>query len=211
MNFKLLLPVLAVMPFCAAQEMWELGALGGYGFTRNATISNGAGSVSAGLKNGPVVAFTGGTSEYKYLGAEAGYVYRAGDLKLSGSGAEPNFSGQTHFADFRFLVHFTPIQSRIRPFAAVGGGVAVYMGSGEESSTQPLNNFAALTNTRQTKPMASAAIGVKARISNHMALRFELRDYMTPFPDQVIAPVPGASASGWLHNFMPMVGITGVF
>jgi hypothetical protein len=93
----------------------------------------------------------------------------------------------------------------------VGGGVAVYEGTGTESSSQPLNNIVALTHTRDVNPMFSAAAGLKYRITRHVGLRFELRDYMTSFPDQVIAPVPGATSGGWLHNFAPMAGIVGVF
>jgi hypothetical protein len=209
MNFKILFPLVVLVPFCAAQE-WELGALGGYAFSRNATISNSAGSVSAGLKNGAAFGVFGGSNEHRYLGGEISYIYRQGDLKLSGNG-DSGFSGHAQFVEYRFMVHFTRNEARIRPFVAGGGGVAVYTGAGVESSRQPLNNFAALTNTQEVKPMVSAAVGIKARMSSHVALRFELRDYMTPFPDQVIAPVPGASLSGWLHNFIPMAGIAGTW
>jgi hypothetical protein len=201
---------LLVAPAAMAQE-WEAGALGGYAFTKNTTIRNPAGSVSAGFKNGPAFGFFAGSNEYRYLGGEASYLYRQADVKLGGGGSEVSFSGHTQFVDFRFLLHFAETNARVRPFVAIGGGVAVYSGTGAESATQPLNNFAALTHTRDVKPMLSAAAGLKYRFAPHAAVRFEFRDYVTPFPDKVIAPVPGASAGGWLHNLIPLVGIEGVF
>jgi hypothetical protein len=74
-----------------------------------------------------------------------------------------------------------------------------------------LNNIIALTHTRDVKPMFSAAAGLKYRMTKHLGIRAEFRDYMTSFPDQVIAPVPGASSGGWIHNFMPVFGVVGVF
>jgi hypothetical protein len=202
---------LALAPLCAAQE-WEIGAMAGYGFTPTSTISNGSGSVDAGLKSGPVFGATLASNDYRWLGGEATYLYRMGDLKLSGSAKDAGgFGAHTQFGDFRLLVHFAERGSPVRPFVAGGGGVAVYTGTGQESSGQPLNSFAALTATRQLKPMVSAAAGVKVRISQHVGLRLEVRDLMTPFPDQVIAPVPGTTAGGWLHNVMPMVAVVGVF
>ena len=44
-------------------------------------------------------------------------------------------------------------------------------------------------------------------MSDSVYLRLEIRDYITPFPKQVVAPAPGAKLKGWLHDFVPMVGI----
>jgi hypothetical protein len=39
-------------------------------------------------------------------------------------------------------------------------------------------------------------------------LRLELADRATPFPDNVIVPAAGARLSGWLHDFMAVIGFT---
>jgi hypothetical protein len=39
-------------------------------------------------------------------------------------------------------------------------------------------------------------------------LRLELADYATPFPDSVIVPAADARLSGWLHDFVAVIGIT---
>ena len=207
---RLFLTIAVAVPLVSAQD-WELGALGGYGLTRDATVKGSAGSVSAGLKASPVFGFFGGANEYKYLAGEASYLYRPSDLRVKGNGKEVTFGANVQFVDFRLLIHFAEREARFRPFVAIGGGVAVYTGTGAESSTQPLNNIVALTHTRDTKPMLSGAAGVKYRLTQHVGLRFEFRDSLSSFPDRVMAPVPGGSTSKWLNNMAPMFGIAGVF
>ena len=56
--------------------------------------------------------------------------------------------------------------------------------------------------------MLSVGGGVKFRIAKHALVRFDFRDYMTPFPTRVILPAGGASVSGWPHDLTPMVGIS---
>jgi hypothetical protein len=53
--------------------------------------------------------------------------------------------------------------------------------------------------------------GIKYAFSPRVLLRAEVRDYFTQFPTKVIAPAPGAHLSGWLHDIVPMVGVTFVF
>ena len=197
-------------PLAAAQQ-WEAGGIGGFGITSDATVKNGSTSASTGFKPGVLFGAYAGSNDYSRLGGEASYVYRMSDLRVSSGGREVTMTGHTQFLDFRFLVHFSPREARIRPFAAVGGGVAIYSGTGVANAAQPLNNLVALTNTRETKPMVSGAFGVKFRITEHLSARFEVRDYATPFPNRVLAPAPGASLSGWMNNIVPVGGIGAVF
>ena len=196
--------------FVAAQT-WEAGVLGGFAVTPETSVTSPSGSASTGFKNGGTFGVFGGANDYSYIGGEASYLYRMSDLKLSSGGTQVDFAGHTQFLDFRFLVHFARREKRFRPFVAAGGGVAIYSGTGEPNAAQPLNNFVALTNTRETKPMASGAAGIKYRLTQHIGLRFEFRDYATPFPNRLIGPAPGVSLGGWLQNFEAVGGIAGVF
>lgn len=197
-------------PLLCAQQ-WEAGGLGGFGITPELTAKSADGSASTGLKNGALFGAFGGSNDYGRLGGEASYIYRVSDLKVSSGGQEASFAAHSQFLDFRMLVHFAPRESKVRPFVAVGGGVGIYSGTGTANAAQPLNNFVALTNTRETKPMASGALGVKYRLSPHLALRFEVRDYATPFPNRLIGPAPGVTVSGWFNNIIAIGGIGGVF
>ena len=96
----------------------------------------------------------------------------------------------------------------MRPFVAGGGGIKFFRGTGKERAYQPLSNLALLTKTQEVKGLISVGGGVKAVVSDHVLLRVEFRDYITPFPKEVITPSPGAKISGWLHDLVPMVGIT---
>ena len=195
----------------AAAQTWEAGVLGGFGITPSTTVTTADGTASTGLKNGGTFGVYGGANDYSYIGGEASYLYRMSDLKLTSGGTQVDLSGHTQFLDFRFLVHFAAREKRFRPFVAVGGGVGIYSGTGQPNAAQPLNNFVALTNTRETKPMASGAAGIKYRLTQHLGLRFEFRDYATPFPNRLIGPAPGVSLNGWLQNFEAVGGIGGVF
>jgi hypothetical protein len=68
------------------------------------------------------------------------------------------------------------------------------------------------TKTRQNEPMASVGAGVRWPLARKVFLRTEFRDFITPFPEQVITPAMGATLKGdWLHNLVPMAGIGCVF
>ena len=119
-------------------------------------------------------------------------MYRAGDVKLEGSGKSVSFGAHTHLITGDFLAHFRPRGAHIRPFISFGGGIEVMVGTGQESATQPLGNLAALTATREVLPVGEAGVGVKVQLSKHLRLRVQVRDYFSQAPNDVIAPAPGA-------------------
>ena len=76
---------------------------------------------------------------------------------------------------------------------------------------QPLSNFAFLTHTDQVKPLVSLGGGLKFALSDHWQARVDFRDYATPFPEKLFAPAAGAKIHGWLHDFVPLLGVDWVF
>lgn len=202
--------LLAAVPACLAQK-WEIGGVAGGGFSNNLTVSNAIGSALTGFKTGPAFGGVLGHNLYRYVSGELRYTYLQSDLKLSGSGTETSFSGIAHAIHYDLLIHTKPLRSHVRPFAAAGGGVKVFRGTGRESAFQPLSTFALLTKTREWKPLISVGGGTKFAIAPRVTLRVEVRDYITPFPKQVITPAPGAKLSGWLHDFVPMFGFVYTF
>jgi Outer membrane protein beta-barrel domain len=192
---------------CAAQQ-YELGASGGFGFSTDATVKRGSDTAEAGLKPGPVLSVFVVQNMYKHLGGEIRYSYQMDDLKVSSAGTEATFSAQTHSLHYDLLYLAGDRDSRVRPFVAVGGGVKVYRGTGAQHATQNLGQFVALTQTQEIKPLISFGGGVKMKLSGRLYLHVEARDYLTPFPTKVIAPVPPSTVSGWVHDFVPLVGIS---
>src|SRR5438034_1181486 len=86
--------------------------------------------------------------------------------------------------------------------ALAGVGVRLFRGTGKEQAYQPLSNFAYLTRTQDLRPLITAGGGVKYRLGEHLFFRAEVRDFLTPFPNKVITPAPGAKVSGWIQNFV---------
>ncbi len=191
-----------------AQE-WEVGAIGGFGYSPSLTVKNATASASTGMKTGVTVGVYAGEEMYRYFSGEATYLYRTGDLKLEGSGklgapVSVSFGAHTHLITGDFLGHFRPRGAHIRPYISVGGGVEVMQGTGQESATQPLGNLAALTATREVLPVGEVGAGVKIQLSPRLRLRVQVRDYISQSPNDVIAPAPGATLSGLRHDVIGM-------
>ena len=204
--------LLAIGDPLAAQERWELGVFGGYGYATDSTVTNASGEASAGIRPGVAFGVFAGNEVRPWLSGEVRYAYRQGDLQLSSGGTKPRLDGESHTVHYDFIFQGAARPSRsVQPFLAAGAGIRYFRGTGRETSAQPLNRFAVLTKTSEIRPLVSVGGGVKIPVSRLMSIRVEARDYITPFPSEVIAPVPGAKVSGWVHDITPMVGISFTF
>jgi hypothetical protein len=192
----------------AAAQEWELGVSGGFGFLRNPAVTTAAGSGTAGFKDGLAFGAVAGNDMYDHLSGEMRYQYRFSNLKVTGGGQQAGFNGETHVIHYDLLFHTAPREARVRPFLAGGGGIKVYRGTGTEAAYQPASKFALLTKTQELRPLISLGGGTKVALTDSLVLRMEFRDYITPFPSQVVTPAPGARIQGWLHDLVPTVGIS---
>lgn len=195
----------------AAGQNWEVGAGGGFGFYTNKTVTAGSLSGETGFERGFAAGGWLGNDISEYFGGEFRYTYRKNDLKLSSGSTKVTFTGDSHIIHYDFLIYAARRGSKVRPFAAVGGGIKVYRGTGATQAVQPLSNLALLSPVTETKGLGSVGGGVKFQIAPGVVLRVEVRDFITPFPKQVIVPSIGASVSGIIHDIVPMVGISAVF
>jgi hypothetical protein len=207
MRFGFAFVALFALPGCFAGE-FELGVAGGGHFVRGATVTAPAGTAKAGFKPGVAVGAVAGQRLYRTVTGEMRYSYLQGGMKLSSGGGSTDFKGDTHAIHYDFLIHPYRGEMKVQPFAAAGAGVKVFRGSGKETAFQPLSQFAYLTKTTEWKPLVSVGGGIRATLTPKTSLRVEFRDYITPFPKNVIAPGRGAAINGWLHDFVPMVGIS---
>ncbi len=227
---SLFLCILVAVTAPALAQQWEVGFGAGYGVSTSADVTNAAGSVSAKFANGPLFAVYGGQNWARVSG-EMHYSFKMSDLKLEGQGAKAQMSGEVHSAHFDFLFH--PRERAVQPFVALGAGIRYYRGTGTEHASQPLSEFALLTRANEVKPLITPAVGIKAKIGKHALVRLEFRDYITPFPEKVIAPYSGdgsswtitdpappqigptgrtgASVKGWLHDFAPTASLAFTF
>jgi len=189
-------------------EQFDVGVTGGVGIYHNATITRDSDSGTAGFKTGPILGAFITHNLYKHLAGQIRYEYQFDDLKVAAAGSEATFTGAAHAIHYDLLVLGGDENSALRPYLAGGGGVKVYRGTGTEHATQTLGQWAALTKTQEWKPLATFGGGLRVKAGHRAHFYVEVRDYLTPFPTQVVAPVPPSKIKGWLHDFVPLAGVS---
>lgn len=195
---------------CFAQQ-WEIGGAGGYGYPLYRSVSNGFFHGDAGFRKGAAFSAVAGEDLFQHLSGEVRYTYRQSDPSVKSDGAENAIKGDSHAVHYDMLIHPTRRDASIRPFFAAGGGIKVYRGTAPPTGIQTLSVLANLAPVSETKPMFDAGFGVRVRAGRHAAVRFDVRDYMTPFPTNVVVPATRARLRGWVHDIVGLVGLSGVF
>jgi hypothetical protein len=205
----LLTAVLCALP--AFGQKYEFGVQGGVSFYNKKTITNARGSADAGFKLGYVGGFTLGHNMYERVGGEIRYTFLYNDMKLQSASEQATFGSQAHAIHYDFLIHSADTSAAVRPYVAFGAGVKQFRGTGTEMPFQPLSNIAILSKTTETLPLASVGGGVKLKMTDRIWLRFDVHDFLTPFPENVIVPVSGSGVGGWVNNIVGTGGITWTF
>ena len=206
-----MLLVLGSLP--AYAQRYEFGLHAGMSLYTKRTVESapsGLGRIrsgEAGFKTGAGFGLTLGHNMYRHIGGEVRYSMLLNDMKLEAAGGSVAFGSQAHAISYDLLVHFQPFGAKVRPYASFGGGLKYFRGTGTETAFQPLIEYAVLTRTSEIRPMASFGGGVKIALGRKMQFRIDVHDYFTAIPTKLIAPVPGASLGGWMHNIVPSGGI----
>lgn len=206
-----LVAIFAFGPCCLAQN-WDVGLAGGFSTYRDASItSSSGGSAQAGFAQNFSAGAALDENVSEHIGGELRYTFLYGASTLHSNGTEANMTALSNAIGYDFLFYGTPRRSRVRPFFAIGAGIKRYDGTGTEYVVQPLSNFALLRTGHQVEAMLSGGGGVKMNLNDRWVLRFDFRDLATPFPGRLFAAAPGAKVSGWLNDFVPMVGLDWAF
>jgi hypothetical protein len=203
----ILLCAVTMAPVALAQR-WEFGGGVGGGFYTSRDINSGSGSASANIQTNIAGSAWLDNNGRGHWGGELRYDYQRGDLQLKQGGTQANFSAETHGVHYDVLWHLAPSESAVRPFVGAGAGIKVYHGTGAEVAFQPLSSFALLTKAQDVTPLVSVGGGIKFNVGGRWQLRVEVHDFATPFPKKVITPNLGAKVSGWVHDIVPMVGLS---
>lgn len=190
---------------CVAQQ-WEFGGSAGAGFLNNVSVAAPVAAATAGFQSGASFGAYFGQNLYPHISGELHYGFFQSDLKLASGGSSVTFNGISQVVHYD-LVYHTNRPSRTQFFAAVGGGMKLFDGTGAEAAYQPLSQYGYFTKTRTLKPMADFGAGIRYTLTPRLSLRVEFRDYITAFPTQVLTPAPGTKYGSILNNLVPMVGI----
>jgi hypothetical protein len=189
-------------------QRWEFGGMGGGGFLNSVGVTAPSGTATAGFSNSAAFGGYVGYNSYKNLGGEIHYDYLPTKLRLASGGSEATFNGNSHAIHYDVVFHTNRQGSKVQFFATAGGGVKIFRGTGTEHAVQPLSAYGYFTKTQEFKPMGTVSAGVKFQLAPHIFLRTEIRDFITPFPKQVITPPAGVKYGSILNELVPMVGIT---
>src|SRR5579864_831691 len=149
----------AMLPAAMAQQ-WEVGVGAGGGFYPSQDVTLGSTSAAANLKTNVAVSVFVGQNIGDRWGGELRYSYQPGDLQLKQNSTEASFGAQTHSIDYSFLLHTRPSEAKVRPFVSAGAGIKLYRGTGAETETQPLSQYALLTKAKDTTALVSVGAGV---------------------------------------------------
>lgn len=207
----LILATVLIAGIPAFAQRWEFGAGAAGTFYTGKDVTVGSLKANTGFKSGWGASAWLGNDMHSFISGEIRYLYQKNDMKLESGGTQYSFGARSQTITYDFLFHGTPRGSKVRPFLAVGAGFRGYQGTGTEVAVQPLNSFAFLTKTSEWTPVVSVGGGIKFMPSKRVAFRAEVRDYLGPVPNKVIAAAPGAKIDGWFHNIVALFGVSVLF
>lgn len=193
------------------EAKYELGAGVMGSFYNSKALNGNGGSASAGFDPGYGASIWLGQNMYNRVGGELRYDYLTQNMKLASGSEKVTFGSRSHAFHYDLHFHFADRGAKVRPYVLVGGGVKRFEGTGAEQVFQPLQTFAVLTHTSEIAPMFTFGAGIKFQISPRINLRLDFRDNVSPFPKKLIAPTRASGGDGWVHNFLPTVGISLTF
>ena len=204
--------LLAAAAVNSPAQQWELGGLGGGSFLNTAAVSSPFGSATAGFQSGFVGGGYFGQNLYPHLTGEVRYEFFQTNLRIAAGGTSASFAGMAHAVHYDLIWHTQRRRSPVQYFAAIGGGMKLFQGTGAETPFQATMQYGYMTKTREVKPMISVGGGFTYRLSARLSLRTEFRDFITPFPKNVIAPPSSSVKYGSiLNDLVPMVGLDYAF
>jgi hypothetical protein len=206
---RLVSSVAGLLFFCgpaAFAQPWELGVLGGFAYTAGMNAKRGSLEATPDMRPSVIFGATGGHNSYGRLGGEINYLYRLTDARLKSGGTTATFDANVHLLTFDMPYYFSGVEAKVRPYVIFGGGMKLLRGSGQERANQPLGNIAVFAATKELLPVADVGFGVKVKAGKFSQFRFEFRDYLSPAPNEVIAPFPGGKISGVWNDFVGLVG-----
>ncbi|MCX7604859.1 MAG: hypothetical protein N2036_12350 [Bryobacteraceae bacterium] len=196
----------AAMAAVAWAQPFEAGVVGGFAVQRGLKVESGSISGTVGFKQAPVAGAWGGEAGRRW-GGEVRYLYRWGDARVEIGNDRASLTARQHIITGDLLLFLKGgREAPVRPFVVFGGGVRRVEGTGRQQAFHPGSQYAALAQTSETMPVGDFGFGVRVRAGRRGVFRVELRDYLSPKTDNVIAAAPGSKLKGLMHDIVVMAG-----
>ena len=196
----------------AGAQQWEFGATTGFGFSPSVGASGPLGTTaSSGFQAGPIVGVYVAHDSNKYFGGEIRYAAMENDLQFTAGGSLFNVEALSHALHYDLVLHTPDRDSKRQLFVAAGGGMRIFRSEGSPSVSAQAGPYGSFPQSQVVKPMASVGGGVKFVLTHRLLLRTEVRDYITAFPTELVAPASGVKFGSVLHRVVPMVGVSYVY
>ena len=176
-------------------DKYEINLFGGGTFVKSQDIAP-----NQDLSNGGVFGFRITENFWNYVSIEqAATVHAVANAvyRIPGTEKQYSFGGRLQQFHFNPVFHFKPRESRIRPFVTAGFGMD-HFGVTEGARRQVGNGvntpFLQQTNLQSQWELAfNYGAGVKAKLTDRIGLRFDVRGFSTASPD---FNVKGAGPTG---------------
>ena len=200
--------LLFVLRAVSTAQSKEVGVAAGFGFYHDAAITAPAGEAQAGFGPRFAASVVAGHRFQSHFAGEFRYTFQDGDSELRSGTLEANLDAHAQSLLADLLIYGRSRRPKLQPYGAVGFGVKIYQATEAPTPGRPLMNFATLTNDTQARPLFTLGGGLEYLFSSRWVVRIDLRDYATPFPSKLFPLAPGALVNGWLHDFVPLIGIS---
>lgn len=177
-------------------DLFEINLFGGANFPKGQNDSP-----NQRLVNGGVSGFRVVENIWNYVSLEqTGMVHGVSNIEWTVPGANSKYAIGARLRQFHFnpVLHFRPREARIRPFVTMGFGFD-YFGITDDARRQvgsgqftPFKQVVGLES--QFKPAFNYGGGLKAKLTDRVGLRFDVRGFATASPDFGVPPTGPAGA-----------------
>lgn len=174
-------------------DLFEINLFGGGVFTKRQK-----GAPNQDLVNGGVSGVRVIENLWNYVSLEqTAMVHGTTNLRYQIPGSFDTYALGARLRQFHFnpVLHFKPREARVRPFVTMGFGIDYFQIT--EAARRQVGNgvftpFGQVTNLEsQVRPAFNYGGGVKAKVTDRIGLRFDLRGFSTASPDFGVNPTGG--------------------
>jgi hypothetical protein len=146
-----------------------------------------------------------------HFSAEGTYSYGTNNLRVSNLSSTPpavrSFGVRVQQIDGDILYFVSGAQAKLRPFAALGFGIARLSPTSQAKAAATEGFIAGPASLSSgNKFDFNYGFGVERKLDGHFGVRFDLRDHVIEVPRLGAPPGPGAAGAG----FYPVSGIANV-